>query len=230
MRRNSLVIAAIFILISAALLLSGCATDMHIPKNDYAFTMPQDLKPAPPPCGTIWSGINSNNALFTDKKARYVGDVVTIIIQESSEGANNAKTDLTRNSTVAAGLSGILQTSPGQTILSPLTLGGTHTNNLAGEGKTRRDSSLTANMTARVKSVLDNGNLVIEGRRQLSVNAEDQFIVITGVIRPEDITTDNTISSQYIADARIVYGGIGVVNDKMRHGWLARILDWVWPF
>ncbi|HPL62861.1 MAG TPA: flagellar basal body L-ring protein FlgH, partial [Syntrophales bacterium] len=67
-------------------------------------------------------------------------------------------------------------------------------------------------------------------RRQLSVNAEDQYIVLTGVIRPDDISSDNTVSSQYVADAKIVYGGRGVVNDKMRPGWLARVLDWAWPF
>ena len=68
------------------------------------------------------------------------------------------------------------------------------------------------------------------GRRQLTVNAEDQYMILTGVIRPEDITSDNLILSQYIADARIVYTGRGVVDDKMRPGWLTRVIDWVWPF
>jgi len=89
---------------------------------------------------------------------------------------------------------------------------------------------MEATISARVMEVLDNGNLSIEGRRQLTVNEEDQFIIITGIIRPEDITADNVIESQFIADARIVYTGKGVINDKMRPGWLTRILDWVWPF
>ncbi|MEQ8163676.1 MAG: flagellar basal body L-ring protein FlgH, partial [Smithellaceae bacterium] len=72
--------------------------------------------------------------------------------------------------------------------------------------------------------------LLIEGRRQLTVNAEDQFLVITGIVRPEDITAINTVASQYIADARILYPGDGVINDKMRPGWLTRVVDWVWPF
>jgi flagellar L-ring protein precursor FlgH len=72
--------------------------------------------------------------------------------------------------------------------------------------------------------------LLIEGRRQLTVNAEDQFIVITGIVRTDDIAADNTIASQNIADARIVYTGEGVINDKMRPGWLTRAVDWVWPF
>jgi flagellar L-ring protein precursor FlgH len=77
---------------------------------------------------------------------------------------------------------------------------------------------------------LENGNFIIEGRRQLTINAEDQYLIIRGMIRPDDITSDNTILSQYIADAKIVYTGRGVVDDKMRPGWLTRIVDWVWPF
>jgi len=74
------------------------------------------------------------------------------------------------------------------------------------------------------------GNLMIEGRRQVTINAEDQYLIIGGVIRPQDITADNTIASQYISDARIVYTGEGVINDKMRPGWMTRVVDWVWPF
>ena len=211
--------------------LAGCATDMHMIKEDYTYTMPPEVKPPLPPTGSIWSGANAKNALFADKKARYVNDIVTIIVDESSQGANNAKTDTNKDSTTTAGLTGIVAGSGiTNTILSPLSLGGSISNKLQGEGKTKRDSNLSAKITARVINVLGNGNLVIEGRRQLSVNAEDQYIVITGVIRPEDMTTENTISSQYVADARIVYGGRGVVNDKQRPGWATRVLDWVWPF
>ena len=85
-------------------------------------------------------------------------------------------------------------------------------------------------MSARVMNILENGNFIIEGRRQVTVNTEDQYLILTGIIRPDDIATDNTILSQYLADAKIVYTGKGVVDDKMRPGWLTRIVDWVWPF
>ncbi len=227
MRKSIFILAMIALSVS----LAGCSTEMHMTKPDYAYTMPRDVRPPPPPAGSIWAGVNSSNALFADKKARYVNDVLTIIIEESSEGANNAKTDTNKESTLAAGFTGIFQgANPTNTILSPVSVGGSLSNKLQGEGKTKRDSNLKARITARVMSVLENGNLLVEGRRQLSVNAEDQYIIITGVVRPEDITTENTISSQYIADARIVYGGRGVVNDKQRPGWGTRLLDWVWPF
>ncbi len=214
----------------AVCIFSACASDLHLEKSDYAYTVPQEFRPPPPVPGSIWTGPSANNTFFSDKKARNVNDVVTILIAETSKGENNAKIDTTRDSTVAAGIAGFTQTAPNNTMISRFDLGGSHKNNLKGEGKTSRDSTLSAVITARVISVLDNGNLVIQGRRQLSVNAEDQYIVLTGVIRPDDISSDNTVSSQYVADAKIVYGGRGVVNDKMRPGWLARVLDWAWPF
>ena len=78
--------------------------------------------------------------------------------------------------------------------------------------------------------MLANGNLAIEGRRQLTINEEDQYIVLTGVVRPEDVSEDNEVSSRHIAQARIVYTGKGIIDDKMRPGWFTRIVDWVWPF
>ena len=111
-----------------------------------------------------------------------------------------------------------------------IAIGGTHSNSMKGAGNTSRNTTLVARVSARVIRVLDNGNLLIEGRRQVTVNAEDQYLIISGIIRPEDITTENTIASQYIADARIVYTGQGVVNDKMRPGWMTRVVDWVRPF
>ena len=109
-------------------------------------------------------------------------------------------------------------------------LEGAAANSLKGAGDTSRNTSVTAKISARVIRVLDNGNLIIEGRRQVTVNADDQFILITGIVRPEDITAENTVASQYVADARVLYTGEGIINDKMRPGWLTRIVDWAWPF
>ena len=85
-------------------------------------------------------------------------------------------------------------------------------------------------MTARVVDLLANGNMIIEGNREVRVNAENQLITLTGIIRSRDISSENIILSTYIADARISYSGSGVLNDRQRPGWLSRILDKVWPF
>ncbi|MDZ4165565.1 MAG: flagellar basal body L-ring protein FlgH [Smithellaceae bacterium] len=214
-------------------LLSGCASKADLMKSDF-IPVPSVTSPSPSP-GTIWAGENGRNMLFADKKARYVNDIVTIIISESSTADNTATTNTGRTGSATAGITSLLGVDKGlidsNKNLSPkIEIGGSSTNTLKGTGNTSRAGKLQARVTARVVQVLDNGNLVVEGKRQLSVNEEDQYIIISGIIRPEDITADNLIASQHIADARIIYTGEGVINDKMRPGWLTRALDWVWPF
>ncbi|HDG98416.1 MAG TPA: flagellar basal body L-ring protein FlgH, partial [Desulfobacterales bacterium] len=103
-------------------------------------------------------------------------------------------------------------------------------NSFDGSGSTSRDETMTASITARVVEVLPNGNLYIRGTRQIKVNNEVQYITLSGLIRPYDISPDNTVLSSYIADAKIEYTGKGAVSDKQRPGWLMRLLDYVWPF
>jgi len=213
---------------------TGCAT-----KPDFtAGEQPLDLPVRPealPVRGSIWPGESASNMLFADKKARYINDIVTILINEASQGGNKATTNTSRDSDSAAGIDAFLGLD--QSILSrnvnmgsKIKIGGSSSSTLKGTGNTTRGGQLKGTVTARVVRVLDNGNLVIEGRRQLTINEEDQYLIISGIIRPEDITTENCIFSQYIADARIVYAGKGIINDKMRPGWATRIVDWVWPF
>jgi flagellar L-ring protein precursor FlgH len=192
------------------------------------------VKPVTTP-GSLWPGENSRSMLFSDNKARYVNDIVTIIVDESSSGQNKATTNTKRDQSTSSGISALLglDTSilnKNANMGTSLSIGGTSVNELKGTGDTSRGGKLQATVTARVVRVLENGNLLIEGRRQLTLNAEDEFIVITGVIRPEDISSENAVSSTNIADARIVYTGSGVVNDKQHPGWLTRALDWGWPF
>ncbi len=81
-----------------------------------------------------------------------------------------------------------------------------------------------------VREVLPNGNLVVQGTREVLVNHEQQFITLTGIARPQDITRDNVVLSTQLADANITIGGLGVVADKQRSGWGTWIFDWIWPF
>ena len=99
-----------------------------------------------------------------------------------------------------------------------------------GTGSTSRSSELTAVLTAKVIDVLPNGNLLIDGRREVIVNNETQLISLSGTVRPEDIGPNNTVLSTYIADAKITYTGEGVIGDKQRVGWFVKIMDAVWPF
>jgi flagellar L-ring protein precursor FlgH len=225
---------------------SGCSSHFDVTKKDEFIPIKAVEEIPTPPTGSIWPGENAKNSLFTDNKARHVNDIVTIVIDESSSGSNSANTTTGRDATTLAGVTALLgldrklarsnkDLTDGEDVYSAgllpsIKVGGTSKNSLTGKGATTRGSELQARITAKVIEVLPNGNLQIEGRRQLAVNAEDQYIIISGTVRPDDITSDNVVSSQYIADARIVYTGKGVVDDKMRPGWLTRVVDWVWPF
>ena len=227
------------------LVVAGCSSTINMVKKDEPIPVPKE-KIQISPTGSIWPGENAKNSLFADNKARYVDDIITILIDEYSSGSNSANTSTGRDTKTLAGISALLgvdkqiaRSNKDLTngtdintagVLPSIQIGGSSKNSLTGKGKTSRDGTLEAKITARVVKVLPNGNLAIEGKRRLAINAEDQYIVVSGIIRPEDITSDNVISSQYIADAKIVYTGKGIINDKMRPGWMTRIVDWAWPF
>ncbi len=188
---------------------------------------PLPATPAPLSEGSLYSpqmGVN----WYTDVKARNVGDIVTINIVESSRASKNASTKTSRNSEFGASWSGVLSK------LSGNWFGDEHKasfdNEFEGKGETTRSSQLNAYITAQVIQVLPNGNLVINGSREVRVNNENQYINIQGIVRPEDISANNIVLSTFIAEAKIELTGQGVIADKQRAGWFTRILDWIWPF
>ena len=214
--------------------LVSCLPPREVVREDVLLPPPPPERPAAHD-GSIWRGETMQNSLFSDQRARGIGDLLTVIVAESSTGENKGLTDSKRNSVTNAGISALLGLET--TIIDhipemggSIRLGGSSINQLKGEANTTRANHLSARITVRITRVLNNGNLMIEGRRQVRVNEEDQYIVLSGIIRPEDITSGNTISSQYVSDAQIFYTGRGVVDDKLRPGWLTRVVDWVWPF
>jgi flagellar L-ring protein FlgH len=233
MKRN------IVIYIFSIIIITGCATNTRDIAVEASITpiapVVKSISTPPRPSSSLWTGENGRNMLFTDNKARYVNDIVTIVVEESSSGQNKASTNTSRDSSSNSGISALLglETSllkGNANMGGQISVGGSSVNSLKGTGDTSRGGKLSARVTARVVKILDNSNLLIEGRRQLTLNDEDQYIVITGIVRPEDITSENLVMSYHIADARIVYTGTGVINDKQRPGWLTRVLDWGWPF
>jgi len=162
---------------------------------------------------------------------------------ETSQASKKANTKTGRESSIDAGIDNAfgwenkikeLTSLGNDKVRSGLNLSslakGSITNSFDGSGETSRNESMTASITARVVDVMPNGNLFIQGVREIKVNNEEQFITLSGLIRPVDISPDNTVLSSYIADAKISYSGRGVVSDKQRPGWLMRAIDFVWPF
>jgi len=190
--------------------------------------------PQTPAEGSLWQENGTMGELFVNPKARRVGDIVTIKIVESSKASNNATTSTGRDSSVDVGIDKFLGLENNITStqgLNPFSrITGSTSNKFSGQGGTSRSGDLNAYITTRVIGVLPSGNLAISGSREIIVNNEAQMIVVTGVIRPRDISSENIVLSTYISDARIAYSGTGIVNDQQRKGWLANILDVVSPF
>jgi flagellar L-ring protein precursor FlgH len=208
------------------LLCAGCLTTQG-PKQTSISLPPTIPNAAPASEGSLWSPAGARN-IFSDLKARSVGDLVTINVVESATASNNAISKTSRDSELAAGWGGVLANLTGSWVGNNQSV--SFKNSLDGQGQTTRSSQLNTYMTAQVIQVLPNGRLAIEGSRQVRVNNENQIVNVRGIIRIVDIDTTNTILSTSVAEAKIELSGEGIVSDKQRPGWFTRILDWVWPF
>lgn len=183
--------------------------------------------------GSIWQ--STSVSLTENAKARNKGDILTIVISEAASASKAAKTDTSRSSSVNAGIpnfmglekAGILTNNVGD--LSKL-INASVDSTYGGAGSTSRQETLNATISAKVIDVLANGNLLIEGRRNVKVNNEDQIIIIEGTVRPTDIDQTNSVNSIYIADAKISYSGKGIISDRQSPGWLMNLVDKLWPF
>ncbi len=215
----------------AQLEMSRIKDEPFIIDNTYKYARPTDRTKA----GTIFKGEQVSNTFFVDQRAKGIGDIITVRIVEVSSASEQATTDTARKSTVHAGISNYF----GQETKYPLThpyvipaqlLNADTQNDFSGSGATTRGGSLSAIMSAKVIDVLPSGNLAVVGKREIYINNEKKEILLQGVVRPRDIAYDNSVLSSQIADAKLIYTGIGVIGEKQRPGWLARVFDLVWPF
>ncbi len=163
-------------------------------------------------------------SLYSDKKGKRVGDVVTVVIIENAQASNDTRTrtdesnELSLNNKVG---SGFLDFIPG--------FGLEHEtgSQYKGQGETSRQGELKATLSTKITQVLDNGNLLIEGTKKVTINSETETIMLSGIIRPEDITSDNYIYSNKIADAEISYSGEGPSDDATDPGILSQFFNWL---
>ena len=166
---------------------------------------------------------NFNRSLFADQKATHVGESVTIYVVETSSASNNVSTTATRNSDLSLTGTG---TSANKSMLN-LTGGVSTGNSFKGEGSTSTEGSITAKLSARVDSVLPNGNLLIRGSRIITINGEEQTIKISGIVRTSDIQPDNSVYSYNISDANISFKGNGIVSRVQEPGWITKVFHWL---
>lgn len=176
---------------------------------------------------SLWSA--RSGSLVTDLRASRAGDLVTILVDEQSRADKSAETSLGREADWSTAVAGFEGTNPNflQHLDFALKAAGKGKSDYDGTGSTTRSDRASAQITAKVMRVLDNGNLLIEGRRIVVVQNEAQTIVVSGVIRPYDVQPDNTVRSSALADGEIRLEGRGQISDRQRPGILQRLFDWL---
>lgn len=173
----------------------------------------------------------SNMLLFEDPRPHKIGDLLTVVLRESTNASKKASTATSKSDSNTLGsptLFGNLVTKGGAEFLNTDVA---QDRSFSGEGDSSQSNSLTGNITVTVVDVLANNNLVVQGEKWLTLNQGDEYVKIKGVVRPQDVRADNTVLSTRIADAQIAYSGEGFVQDSNEQGWLAQFFNskW-WPF
>lgn len=183
--------------------------------------------------GSLFSG--QSRFYFEDTKACVVGDTVVVDIIENSSSSMKVSTDSSRKSGMKIGIpkffGKVATIAERYDIADPSQLiETTYDSSLQGEAESDRAGQVTASIAAVVTEIMPNGNLTLYGRRSIKANNEIQFITVSGVVRPQDISADNRVKSISLADSKIEYYGEGALSDKQRPGWGVRLFDNLWPF
>lgn len=217
-----------------ALFLSGCGSvKEQVKKKPFEYITeiePEQVNREAEVTGSLWK---SGKGLFADRRAKSVNDIITISIVESSSATRQAKTSTSRDTSIdgdVTNLLGLQQAFVNSRFDPTNMLALQAAKSFDGVGSTSRSGNLTGTITAIVREVFPNGIMRIEGRRVVTVNNEDQYIMISGLVRRDDVASNNTVLSTKVADAVIEYSGEGVVGREQKPGWLSNFVDIIWPF
>ena len=189
---------------------------------------------------SLWSK-ETAVSLFTDHKAKRVGDIITVLVQENNSASRNSSTKTEKKGDISASISSFFTGSIQNKISSnnPEVNAGaaqlpkletTSQNKFEGSGAVNNSGSINSRFAVRVVDVLPNKNLIIEGVRRTSFSGESQTIILRGTVRPQDVTPVNTVVSYNLADVSIRFKDEGVVNDSQKKGWFGKLWDKVSPF
>lgn len=198
-------------------------------------SMPMPTKTEfPQQANSLWTG--AQQGFFKDQRAKTIGDIMTVVIDIDDKGKMENKTDRTRASSETAGIPSLLglETKFNKVLpdaVDPSSLiSGTSNSSYQGDGTTDRKEKISMKLAATVTQVLPNGNMVIKGIQEVRVNYENRILQLAGVVRPQDVNIDNTISYDQIAEARISYGGKGQVTDVQQPRNGQQLMDILFPF
>lgn len=197
---------------------------MPMPAPQRSFTQPNSL----------WDSNRKN--FFKDQRAGEVGDILTVLVSINDEAELENETERTRNAGEQANVTNLLGYESNLADVLPqavnpgslVNLG--NTSNHTGEGSVEREEEINIRLAAVITQRLPNGNLVISGHQEVRVNFEKRILRVDGIVRPEDISTDNTVASEQIAEARIIYGGEGQITDVQQPRYGQQVYDVLYPF
>ncbi|WP_457678195.1 flagellar basal body L-ring protein FlgH [Thermovibrio sp.] len=209
--------------------LASCGTDKREVSVFPKAPPPEYKSPSPSP-GSLFSGYEN---LFSDPKARRVGDVITIVVYENVSGSGSTNNSTQKKSSFNLDLNkpSLLGKEVPSGAKNPLLSFSTSpSTSFSGKGTTSRNAKLIATISARVVKVYPSGDLFVVGEKVIKINDDYQVLKISGIVRPEDVGPDNTVPSSKVADMFVEYNGEGYFNESSRPGWLARLLSKIWPF
>ena len=216
----------------AATVLTGCASNGQNPMPDdpmYAPVLPEERAQPVVPNGSLFQAQYADS-LYSDIKARRLGDIITVSLQERTTASKSSSTETIKDSNTALPTPQLFgrDVTVGGNPLSA-SVGGNRS--FSGEGDADQSNQLNGEITVTVIRTLANGNLIVRGEKWMRINTGDEYIRLTGMIRPQDISADNTIPSTRVANARIEYSGTGTLANAQEQGWLTRFFNSpIWSF
>ena len=215
-------------------LLGGCATTQRPMPGDarYSPVMPLTQPQVTGAKGSIYAS-GAGISLWEDKRARRIGDVITLLLDERTVSSKSNSTAIDKKDTTNMGVTSLLGTNPSTSLFGGLDMTVNTNNNreFAGDAGSDQSNRLQGQISVTVADVLPNGVLVVRGEKWMTFSQGDEFIRIEGLLRPTDVNPDNSALSTRLADARITYSGTGALAEAQKQGWASRFFtsSW-WPF
>ncbi|MDD2758946.1 MAG: flagellar basal body L-ring protein FlgH [Methylomonas sp.] len=211
------------LLVLSVVLLAGCDT---LPKRDpdFAPVQPSALRPPEQNNGAIYQG-GYDMRLFEDHAARRVGDIVTVTLIERTNAKKNADLGTSKDTSISVEAPYLLGMSPATVLGQDVKTEIATAQSFDGKGDAQQSNQLTGNISVTVVEVLPNGNLRVRGEKRVTLNDGNEYVRLSGIVRPIDIDVANTIPSSKVADATIMYTGDGAVADSNKMGWIARFFN-----
>mgnify|MGYP000438572021 CR=1 FL=1 len=217
-------------LIASSVLLTACET---MPDRDpeFAPVNPGALRPPEQKTGSIYQS-NYDMRLFEDHTAKRIGDIITVLLNERTQARKDANTEIKKEMDFEMAAPTLAGVDPA-TFLGKNIFNNNITSNreFKGEADSDQSNSLSGSISVSVVEVLPNGYLKVRGEKRVTLNQGNEYIRVSGIVRPADLDSNNSISSNLIADATIMYVGDGALAEGNRIGWAARIFNhWLFPF